>query len=133
MESSSDKSTKTYFYDSDVTVEKFKPKLTRDICSVFEFVRVVTDLANHLYTLPSIEKYIDGIEIKNIIEPCDLAYKLLRNGRFNAILDRGTEKVTFSELHVDPVTYELVESYLNQQEDIRRKSFLEKLDLLGVN
>lgn len=130
MESSSDNSTKTYFYDSDVTVEKFKPKLTRDICSVFEFVRVVTDLANHLYTLPSIEKYIDGIEIKNIIEPCDLAYKLLRNGRFNAILDRGTEKVTFSELHVDPFTYELVESYLNQQEDIRRKSFLEKLDLL---
>lgn len=130
MESSSDKSTKTYFYDSDVTVEKFKPKLTRDICSVFEFVRVITDLANHLYTLPSIEKYIDGIEIKNIVEPCDLAYKLLRNGRFNAILDRGTEKVTFSELHVDPFTYELVESYLNQQEDIRRKSFLEKLDLL---
>ncbi len=130
MESSSDKSTKTYFYDSDVTIEKFKPKLTRDICSVFEFVRVITDLANHLYTLPSIEKYIDGIEIKNIIEPCDLAYKLLRNGRFNAILDRGTEKVTFSELHVDPFTYELVESYLNQQEDIRRKSFLEKLDLL---
>lgn len=130
MESSSDKSAKTYFYDSDVTVEKFKPKLTRDICSVFEFVRVITDLANHLYTLPSIEKYIDGIEIKNIIEPCDLAYKLLRNGRFNAILDRGTEKVTFSELHVDPFTYELVESYLNQQEDIRRKSFLEKLDLL---
>ena len=130
MESSSDNYTKTYFYDSDVTVEKFKPKLTRDICSVFEFVRVVTDLANHLYTLPSIEKYIDGIEVKNIIEPCDLAYKLLRNGRFNAILDRGTEKVTFSELHVDPFTYELVESYLNQQEDIRRKSFLEKLDLL---
>ena len=130
MESSSDKSTKTYFYDSDVTVEKFKPKLTRDICSVFEFVRVITDLANHLYTLPSIEKYIDGIEIKNIIEPCDLAYRLLRNGRFNAILDRGTEKVTFSELHVDPFTYELVESYLNQQEDIRRKSFLEKLNLL---
>jgi hypothetical protein len=131
MESSSDKSTKTYFYDSDVTIEKFKPKITRDICSVFEFVRVVTDLANHLYTLPSIEKYIDGIEIKNIVEPCDLAYKLLRNGRFNAILDRGTERVTFSELHVDPFTYELVESYLAQQEDTRHKSFLEKLDLLG--
>ena len=130
MESSGNNTAKTYFYDSDVTVEKFKPKLTRDICSVFEFVRVITDLANHIYTLPSIEKYIDGIEIKNIIEPCDLAYKLLRNGRFNAILDRGTEKVTFSELHVDPFTYELVESYLNQQEDIRRKSFLEKLDLL---
>jgi hypothetical protein len=132
MESSSDTSrTKTYFYDSDVTIEKFKPKVTRDICSVFEFVRVVTDLANHLYTLPSIEKYIDGIEIKNIVEPCDLAYKLLRNGRFNAILDRGTERVTFSELHVDPFTYELVESYLAQQEDTRHKSFLEKLDLLG--
>jgi hypothetical protein len=132
MESSSDTSrTKTYFYDSDVTIEKFKPKVTRDICSVFEFVRVVTDLANHLYTLPSIEKYIDGIEIKNIVEPCDLAYKLLRYGRFNAILDRGTERVTFSELHVDPFTYELVESYLAQQEDTRHKSFLEKLDLLG--
>lgn len=125
-----DSPSKIQFYDSDVIIEKFKPKLTRDICSVFEFVRIVTDLANHLYTLPSIEKYIDGIEIKNIVEPCDLAYKLLRNGRFNAILDRGTEKVTFSELHVDPFIYELVESYLNQQEDVRRKSFLEKLDLL---
>ena len=121
---------KTYFYDSDVTIETYKPKLTRDICSVFEFVRIVTDLANHLYTLPSIEKYIDGIEVKNIIEPCDLAYKLIRNGRFNAILDRGTERVTFSELQVDPFTYELVETYLNQQEHVRRQSFLEKLQLI---
>ena len=130
MDSSNAQSSKIQFYDSDVTIEKFKPRLTRDICSVFEFVRIITDLANHLYNLPSIEKYIDGIEIKNIVEPCDLAYKLLRNGRFNAILDRGTEKVTFSELHVDPFTYELVETYLNQQEDVRRKSFMEKLQLL---
>ena len=121
---------KTYFYDSDVTIEKFKPKVTRDICSVFEFVRIVTDLANHLYNLPSIEKYIEGIEIKNIVEPCDLAYKLLRNGRFNAILDRGVEKVTFSELHVDPFIYDLVESYLNKQENDRKESFLEKLSLI---
>ena len=127
---SSNSSSKIQFYDSDVTIEKFKPRLTRDICSVFEFVRIITDLANHLYNLPSIEKYIDGIEIKNIVEPCDLAYKLLRNGRFNAILDRGTEKVTFSELHVDPFTYELVETYLNQQEDVRRRSFMEKLHLM---
>lgn len=130
MDSSSNQPSKIQFYDSDVTIEKFKPRLTRDICSVFEFVRIITDLANHLYNLPSIEKYIDGIEIKNIVEPCDLAYKLLRNGRFNAILDRGTEKVTFSELHVDPFTYELVETYLNQQEDVRRRSFMEKLQLM---
>ena len=130
MASANENNIKTYFYDSDTTIEKFKPKLTRDICSVFEFVRIVTDLANHLYNLPSIEKYIDGIEIKNIVEPCDLAYKLLKNGRFNAILDRGTEKVTFSELHVDPFIYDLVELYLNQQEDVRRKSFLEKLQLM---
>lgn len=130
MDSSNNHPSKIQFYDSDVTIEKFKPRLTRDICSVFEFVRIITDLANHLYNLPSIEKYIDGIEIKNIVEPCDLAYKLLRNGRFNAILDRGTEKVTFSELHVDPFTYELVETYLNQQEDVRRRSFMEKLQLL---
>lgn len=130
MDSSNAQSSKIQFYDSDVTIEKFKPRLTRDICSVFEFVRIVTDLANHLYNLPSIEKYINGIEIKNIVEPCDLAYKLLRNGRFNAILDRGTEKVTFSELHVDPFTYELVETYLNQQEDVRCRSFMEKLQLM---
>ncbi len=130
MDSTNAQLSKIQFYDSDVTIEKFKPRLTRDICSVFEFVRIITDLANHLYNLPSIEKYIDGIEIKNIVEPCDLAYKLLRNGRFNAILDRGTEKVTFSELHVDPFTYELVETYLNQQEDVRRRSFMEKLQLV---
>ena len=127
MESSN---AKTYFYDSEVTIETYKPRLTRDICSIYEFVRVITDLANHLYTLPSIEKYIDGFEVHNIIEPCDLAYKLLRSGRFNAILDRGTEKVTFSELKVDPFTYELVEEYLSQQESNRRKAFLEKLELI---
>lgn len=130
MAAAKESASKTYFYNNDVTIEKFKPKMTRDICSVFEFVRIVTDLANHLYNLPSIEKYIDGIEIKNIVEPCDLAYKLLRNGRFNAILDRGVEKVTFSELHVDPFIYDLVETYLNKQEDVRRESFLEKLQLI---
>ena len=67
MDSSNAQSSKIQFYDSDVTIEKFKPRLTRDICSVFEFVRIVTDLANHLYNLPSIEKYINGIEIKNIV------------------------------------------------------------------
>ena len=121
---------KTYFYDNEVTIEKFKPRLTRDICSVYEFVRIITDLANHLYSLPSIEKYVDGFEVHNIIEPCDLAYKLLRNGRFDAILDRGTEKVTFSELTIDPFTYELVEEYLAQQQNNRKSAFLEKLDLL---
>lgn len=121
---------KTYFYDNEVTIEKFKPRLTRDICSVYEFVRIITDLANHLYSLPSIEKYIDGFEVHNIIEPCDLAYKLLRSGRFDAILDRGTEKVTFSELTIDPFTYELVEEYLAQQEKNRKSAFLEKLELL---
>ena len=121
---------KFHFYDNDVSVEVFKPKLTRNICSIYEFSRIVTDLANYLFTLPSIEKYIDGIEIQNIVEPCDLAYKLLRNGRFNAIMDRGTEKVTFSELKVDPCIYELVESYLSQQESVRHDSFLKKLGLV---
>lgn len=117
-------------YETSDEIEKFKPKLTRDNCSIYEFCRIITDLANHISVQHSIEKYIDELEVKDIIEPCDLAYRLLRKGRFDAILDRGYEKVTFSELKVDPFIYETVEKYLDQQEAIRKNTVLEKLNLI---
>ena len=123
--------TSMQFYEKLDNVEVFKPKLTRPICSVYEFCRLVTDLANHLSNLPSLERYVEELEINNIIEPCDLAFRLLKSGKFDAILDRGYEKVTFSELSVDPNIYALVESYLSQQESRRREAILEKIHLLS--
>lgn len=123
---------------SDITEEKddyqiktkqldYKPHITRDSISLYEFARVITDLANHLYELPNIEKYIDEIEVRNIIDPCTIAYRLLMEGKYNCLIDRGYEKVSFSNLKKNKNVLTLIESYLTQQESKRKHDIIDKL------
>lgn len=111
-------------------IAEFEPIKTRKYISLYEFTRVITDLALHLYELPDIERFVDDIEIANIIDPCTLAFKLLMSGKFNAIIDRGYEKVTFSRLKKNKNTIKLVENYLKQQENNRRADILEQLRVI---
>ena len=115
---------------NDIPIEKvkiFKPKLTRNICSVFEYTRIITELANYLSNVPDLSNYIEDIDVDNIIEPYEVAYVLLRKGKFNAIIDRGVEKVSLSELYVDSFIYDLIEEYITQQEKERKESLLNKI------
>lgn len=109
---------------TDNTVETFKPKITRPTMSKFEFVRTITAAAKYIYSLTSIDKYVDDIEIKSIINPSELAFKLLMSGKINATIDRlGYEKVTFSELKINQIWIRTIETYFTN----RAKSEVEEI------
>ena len=69
--------------ESNTEIEVYEPKITRKQLSIYEYCRVVTELANFLYNIDDIDKYIEEIEIKNIVDPGDLAFKLLESGKFD--------------------------------------------------
>ena len=79
-------------------MEIYHPKITRDILSKFEYVGVITKLAKYLAGLPSVEKFTSNVEINQLMNPAELAFELLNEGKYDAILDRGYEKVSFSTL-----------------------------------
>ncbi len=114
----------TEFIQSKNAMETYDPVITRSTISIYEYTRVLTDLSVYLYESPDLNKYIDEIEVDNIIDTNKLAYKLLKEGVFDAILDRGYEKVTFSRLKIDPRYDTLIEAYLEQQDRNRTEGFL---------
>lgn len=78
----------------------YYPKMTRNTLSVFEYAGVITKLAKYLAGLPSLEKFTDEVEMNQLINPAEMAFKLLDEGKVDAILNRGYELVTFSTLKV---------------------------------
>lgn len=114
----------------DDSIKKYKPIITSKYISIYEYARILTDLSKFLFNQKSLSKYIDNIEVKNIIDTNKIAYELLKNGTFDAIIDRGYEKVNYSELIVNPLWEKMVESFLKEQEDNINSSFLEMIDLL---
>ncbi len=106
--------------DTSSTMRVYKPKITRNTISLFEYVAVITKLAKYIHSLPSLPASIEDVlgndtMINNIINPSELAWILLRKGVYNPIFDRGYEKVSFSELMVNPTWDNLIESYFRTQ------------------
>lgn len=98
-------------------IDIYKPKLTRDIMSVYEYAGTITKLAKYLNGLPSLEKYVSDVEIHQLINPAELAFNLLNEGKFDAILDRGYERVSFSALKINPRWKATVSNYFKAQHD----------------
>lgn len=111
-------------------IKKYKPVITSPYISIYEYAKLLTELSLLLFNQKSLSKYIDNIEVKNIIDTNKIAYELLKNGTFDAIIDRGYEKVNFSELKVNPLWNNMIEQFLKEQEENVNKSFLSVLDLL---
>lgn len=107
----------------------YEPVITRKNISIFELVRVITDLANYLYELKDINKYIDDLELDEIVDPVNLAFLLLQSGKFDAIINRGCEYVTYSKLKKNKTTLMLIEDYLNNQQEEYNNLF----STLGLN
>lgn len=107
----------------------YEPVITRKNISIFELVRVITDLANYLYELKDINKYIDDLELDEIVDPVNLAFLLLQSGKFDAIINRGCEYVTYSKLKKNKTTLMLIEDYLNNQHEEYNNLF----STLGLN
>ena len=113
------------------TIEIYKPIVTRITMSKYEFVHTLTSVAKFLYSNKTLEKYCDVIEINSIINPAELAFKLLMNRRLNAVIDRlGYEKVTFSELLVNPEWVDTLEVYFKQRHENENNEVLKPFGLL---
>lgn len=118
-------------YDESPEVEVYKPIITRETMSKYEFVRVITSVGKYLNSLPDLSKYCKDIEVNTIINPVELAFNLIMEGKMNATLDRlGYEKVTFSELKINPLWISMVRNYFNQRHETEKKELLEPLMLL---
>lgn len=122
----------TKVYDSsDETVEVYKPKITRPTMSKFEFVRVCTAAAKYLYALPDLSAYIKTPEVNDLINPAELAFLLVTSGKLNATLDRlGYERVTMSELRINPIWIDIVRNYFNQRHESEHNEILIPYGLL---
>ena len=113
------------------TIEEYAPIKTSKYISIYELAKVLTDLSLYLYESKSVSKYIEDLEVNTLIEPNRLAYELLKNGTFDAVIDRGYEKVTFSKLKINPVYDDLIVKFLDEQEHNINHSFLELLNLIN--
>lgn len=108
-----------------------KPTITRPYMSIFEYTRVITELAKYIYDLKSLESLIDQSDNVNIIVyPCELAFRLLEAGKFDAKINRGYETVWFSDLKQNPLWKTMITNYYKQQHEIVKKEFLSEYELL---
>ena len=83
-----------------------------------------------LFNQKSLSKYLNNIEVRNIIDTNRIAYDLLKHGIFDAVIDRGYEKVCYSELIVNPLWDNMIEQFLNEQQNTINNSFLSMLNLI---
>jgi len=83
-------------------MKKYHPYKTRDHISLYEYARVVSALSKYINDLDNLEKYLKKDNYVTVINPCELAFQLLEEGVFDAILDRGIERVSYSTLRINP-------------------------------
>lgn len=111
-------------------IEEYSPKITSKFISIYEYAKLLCDLSTYLYNKKSLSKYINTLEVKNMIDTNKLAYELLKNHTFDAVIDRGYEKVTFSKLKINPIYNHMIENFLKEQNENINKSFLSLINLL---
>ena len=111
-------------------IETYSPNITRETLSLYEYVSVITKLAKYLNTLTNLDKYVDDVEVNQIINPAELAFNLLNDNKFDAIIDRGYEKVTFSKLKIKQQWKDTISNYFESQHDAIENEILKPLNLL---
>lgn len=93
-----------------------KPHKTRKTISQFEYSGIITKLAKYLAGIPDISKYVDQPYVNSVINPCELAFKLLDDGKFDAVIDRGYEKVNYSQLIINEKWRNSIKEYFLAQQ-----------------
>ena len=108
-------------YDS---VEKFYPKYSSNLLSRFELCHVITQLAKYIESLTDLSKYMDTEDTKELltlINPAEQAFRLLMKHKFDPVLKRRNEKVSFSTLELNPQDLDLIEWDFQQQREEQKK------------
>ena len=116
--------------EQSATMEVYYPKITRETLSIYEYVGVITKLAKYLNSLTSLDKYLSDIEVNQVINPAELAFNLLNDGKFDAVIDRGYELVTFSVLKIKKQWKDTISNYFKNQHNTIEKEILAPLELL---
>lgn len=106
-------------------VEKLYPKSSSRTMSRFEFCHVITQLAKYIESLSDLSKYVnddsDDKELLTLINPAEQAFRLLMAHKFDAILQRRNERVSFSVLDIDPQDIDIIEWDFEQQREEQKK------------
>lgn len=97
---------------------------TRSTISLFEYVRILTELSKYLYEIEDLSSLIDTDELRKynigLINSSELAYYLLKSGKVNVTINRqNIETVNFSDLEINPQWNDLIESYFNEQRETK--------------
>jgi hypothetical protein len=111
------------------TMEIYKPHITRKVMSIYEFVGTITKLADYLYNLDDLNKIIENKEVYTYINHLELAWNLLKTGKYNATLNRYVEQVSFSELDVNPRWIEVIENNFKLHNQAFEDDILKPLEL----
>ena len=116
--------------NNDSVVEVYEPIITRPTISIYEYSEIHTMLGLYLDSLKSVGNYTDEVEIRGNINPVELAYHLLKENKWDATIDRGYEKVSYSKLKCNPQWGREIEHYLEDQHRIQREELFEPLGLI---
>lgn len=109
----------------------YHAKYTRPIMSVFEYTQAIHILANDINARDNLDKYIGDFEVKNFINPSFLAFYLIENGKWDAIVTRnGNEKITFSTLKKDPRWRDYILELIERKNKSMDDEFKEIYDLM---
>jgi hypothetical protein len=111
-------------------IEVYKPKITRKIMSVYEFVGTITKLADYLYHLDDLNDIIENEQVNSYINHLELAWVLLKTRKFNATLNRYIENVSFSELDINPRWIEVIEHNFKLHNQSFTEDILKTLELV---
>ena len=112
------------------TIEKYDPKTSRPTMSIYEYAEAHTKLAEFIEKGKSVKQFTDDVEIKGNVNPTELAFHLLKEGKWDGTIDRGYDVVTYSRLEINPQWEEEVQNYFNAQHDIQRNDLFKPLGLI---
>lgn len=104
--------------------------VSRPLLSVYELSAVGTKLAETIYDNTSIAEYQTEKEINNIVNPAQLAFQLLQSGAYDAIIDRGYDKIKYSETHKNELKLTQLDNYFNEQNESVDTYILQRLGLV---
>ena len=87
--------------------------------SIFELASILTTLSKKIYNSSDLKEFIsDNSKINGVVNPSDIAVNVLFNGDYDALINRHSEKVLFSDLYINPVYKDLLFNYYNKQRKI---------------
>ena len=111
-----------------MNTEILKPIITRKKLSIYEYAGIITQLAEYFMNIKDLDKYLEEPQINNIIDPCKLAFELLKAGKIDIQITRlGYEDTLFSQMQRDELIEQEIDNYLNSREKDRKESLIDRL------